>query len=324
MEYELKEICKRFINIKIDVKDNFKWQNKEVQNICSFLFFNLDASINSDKLSNSKKLFKENVGIFSNLNGNFRNQIISLMSLSSNPEQKVQQILSMYKSLKKFFPGSQYLVLASALLVDEIESQNYNELFSRAKSIYTAMKSKHRFITAKEDVVMCLLLALSSKSEEEIINETEEVYITLKKQFKEANARQSLSHILTLQDSNIEATCNKVSNLFNSLKENKIKYGTSYELQTLGLITCNSLSVEQIVSDFIEVDSYLKELKEYSKVSVPNKVRYTHVCILLAKYYGVNNTTSSTIISSSILTMLLLQQAMYYSMSATIVATSAC
>lgn len=320
MEKELEQLCETFMSNKKEMKENFKWQTNDIQNICAFIFTSLDEKIDSEKIINAKKIFNESVGLFSKLKGNCRNQIICLLSLSEDPQKKITIILNMYKHLKNYFTGTEYLVLASALLSDMIEIQKYDEIFTRAKAIYKLMKKEHRFITSHEDVVMCLLLAtLSTKSNEKLIEEIEEYHLLLKPTFKDDNSRQSLSHLMTLQGGIKKDSYNKASNLFNGLKDNKIKFGTTYELPSLALLVYNEHNVKQIISDFIEVDNYLKDLKDYSWVSVSKKVRYTHVCMLLSKYYGLDNQTSTTVLNTSVLTMLLVQQTAAMTMSAAVI-----
>lgn len=322
MENELKQLCEKFISNKVDMKENFKWQNRDIINVCAFLFTSLDKKIDSEKILNAKNIFKENVGIFSNLRGNCRNQIICLLSLSDNPTKKIQVILNMYKHLKKYFPGTEYIVLASALLCDVITVDKYDEVFTRAKGIYKLMKKEHRFLTSSEDIVMCLLLSLVDKDDQKIIEETEMYFSILKPTFKSNNSRQSLAHIMTLQNADMNKSCEKASDIFNGLKEKKIKFGETFELPSLALLVYNDFEVDKILSDFIEVDNYLKNLKEYSWVSVSSKVRYTHVCMLLSKYYGLNDSTSATVINTSVLTMLLIQQSANMAMTASFIMMS--
>ena len=99
------------------------------------------------------------------------------------------------------------------------------------------MKNVHPFLTSGEDSIYAAMLALSEQSEEDIVDEAENCYRLLKPEFFSGNAVQSLSLVLTLCEGSAEEKCNAVMELFRELKARGYKYGTEYELSTLGLFS---------------------------------------------------------------------------------------
>lgn len=82
---------------------------------------------------------------------------------------------------------------------------------------------------------------------------------------------QALSNVLALCDGTPEEKCKKTIRLYDKFKEKKYKYGTGYELPTLGVHAISSESVGEIVSEAIEIDTWLSKQNGLGVWGVPKK-----------------------------------------------------
>jgi hypothetical protein len=146
------------------------------------------------------------------------------------------------------------------------------------------MKSEHPFLTSSEDSVFAIMLALSSLSDEEIIRETEICYNALRERFKSRNAVQSLSHVLALYSDGAYTAADRCRNtiaLYDALREKGMKYGTEYELATLGTLAMLDCSIEEKVADLDETAVYalIKGVVEAYNATMPAHKRVTKITV---------------------------------------------
>ena len=121
------------------------------------------------------------------------------------------------------------------------------------------MKAEHPFLTSGEDSSFCALSALSDRSDDDLISDMEACFKLLKPEFFSGNAVQSLAHVLSLCEGTPEEKCRRTLELFNNLKAAGRKYGTEYELPTLGIFAMTDVDSGQIVQEMLEIDEWQKE-----------------------------------------------------------------
>ena len=114
----------------------------------------------------------------------------------------------------------------------------------------------------------------------------ERIYKLLKKKFASANAVQALSHVLALGDGRSEEKCEKTLSLFDTLKENKLRYGTNYELATLGVLAMLPATESNIVSNMLAVNEFLMSQKGYSTFfGFSKQTRLMHAALIVSAYH---------------------------------------
>lgn len=311
MEQKLQSICAEFTDNKNIYKEAFPLEDKILFPVCAMMHIDKDIKADKNKLLECKNILKENTNAFSNFRNLTKLPMITQMALSSNPEEKIKTTLSLHKIFKKNFNDSCYLALGAMIITDIIEPNDYDKVIQKANNIYKFMKNIHPFLTSSEDIVYCLLLAVSDKNEDEIIKQTEECYNLLKNNFSSANAVQTLSHALTLYDGSSNEKCQKFMTLYNDLKASGYKYGKSLELSTLSLVGNINVENHEFIEKFGEVNIYLKSQKGYGLLGIDEKQRYMHTIMILLKYYGAEgdnttnfaNTTISILIAQQIAAM---------------------
>lgn len=265
-------------------------------------------------------MLKKEAGAFSNFRGTAEAATASMLALDENPEQTLADAMRIYKLLKKEFWGSAYLTMAAFIIARMAAPEQYEQLAERTRTIYKKMKAEHPFLTSGEDSAFCALLALSEKSDDDLIGEMEMCYGELKGHFYSSNAVQSLSHVLALCDGAASEKCERTLELYERLKQEGRKYGTEYELPTLGILAMSGDDPETIVSEMLEADEWLSEQKGFGFWgSVTKKQRLMYAGILAQNQRMDVNAMQTAAVGSTI-AMIVAQEA---AMCAVITASAA-
>lgn len=320
MRASLSGLCSRFIENRDIVKSTFPWDSAYIHPVCAAIITDKGMRADQDRLKNCRDLLKDQTGVFSNFRSTAKIAMIAMLSVNQNPSGLLANSLRVHDQLKEHFWGSAYLPVAAMILADTLPAARYEEAAARTRRIYDRMKAEHPFLTSGEDSVFAAMLALSAKSDEAIVTETESCYQLLKPEFFSSNAVQSLSHVLALCDGPAEQKCRATTNLFQALKSNGRKYGTGYELATLGVLATLPAETNTIVADLAEVDDFLSAQKGYGLFGLDRKQRLMHAGMIVTSDYLKNDRTMSTAAIHGTISLIAAQQA---AMCAAIAASSA-
>lgn len=282
MKESLKNLCDSLVENRQTVKSVFPLENNYIYPVCAEIFTEKQLYADVDKLENCRRILKEQTGIFSNFRGIIKAVVISMMAVDANPEEKLRRALSVYSLLKERFLTSQYLPVASMAISSLAPENKYEELSERTRKIYEAMKAEHPFLTNSQDSIYAALLALSPKTDENLIDETEKCYDFLSGEFFSSNAVQSLSHILAFLDGSSEEKCRRTLSLYRQLKENGCRYGTNFELPTLGIAAMVPMEIEEIAVDIAEANEYLSDKRGFGFFGIGGKQRLMHAAMIAA------------------------------------------
>lgn len=281
MRPTLQRRCELFIQNREVIKSALKMESNYVYPICANIFTAQGMCASAEQLKQCKKLVNESTGVFSNFRGLVKLPLITMLAVSDHPERTMEQIKKLYGKLKGEFHGSEYLALTAAAFGDRIPEEKADYYAGRARSIYRKMQKEHPFLTSKEDSLNAVSLSLTEKTEEEIINEMEECYTILKKEFHNSNAIQSVAQVLCLTDGNCAEKCARFVSLYHGLEQSGRKYGKNYELGVLAALTLLSDSIEIMIEDILAVDDYLSGQKGYGLFGMDKKTRLLHAAILV-------------------------------------------
>lgn len=166
-----------------------------------------------------------------------------------------------------------------------VRGDDYGRVVIKAKDIYQKMKSEHPFITSGEDCGFAVLFAISDKTSYAVIEEMEKCYELLRSKFFSANAVQSISHALALAEEEAIKKCNKVIEIFDSLKERNCKFGTGVELSILGLLAMTTDNIYQTIIDIVEVNEFLHFSKGFGALGIGKTQRIMYAAILVSQEY---------------------------------------
>jgi len=318
---ELQKRCDLFIENRDSIKAAFKWDSAYIYPLCAFIYTAKEMRVDVDLLRNCLDLLKQNTGVFSNFRGTSRLATVTMLSLSKAPEEKMERMLNIYSKLKELFWGSEYLVVTAAIIADLAEPGEYEQIAERTRTMYNHMKEAHPFLTSGEDSAFASLLALSGLDIDYIVQEMEKCYQILKSSFHFSNAVQSLSHVLALGDNPAEQKCKRTLELYEYLKDHKYKYGTSFELSTLGVFALLDADIETLAKGIMEVDDFLKTKKGFGGFGVGARQRLMYAGMLTICDYVPAVRTMQTAALTGIVSLVIAQHvAICACISATIAA----
>lgn len=320
MKKELEKRCQQFIENRDKIKEVFVWNGGLIHLACAAIFTANNKTADIQLLFSSKQMLKQQVGPFSNFRNTAQAAIISMLAVSDYPGEYLEEGLDVYAALKKRFWSSTHLALAAMVIAQLTDKTEYMGIVERTRSIYDLMKSEHPFLTGSDDSAYCALMALSDKSDDALLEDAQIIYTSLKEHFFSANAVQSLSHVLALAEGEIEKKVERTIELYRQLKMRGYKYGTSYELPTLGVLALGQQNITELVEEMIEVDTWLSKQKGFGFFSgVTNKQRLMYAGMLVG-YQEDNDKMLQTATLNSTVSIIIAQQA---AMMAAIAAGSA-
>lgn len=301
--------CKKLIENRDRVKKAFPQENGLMHLCCAAIYSAAGLEADEDKLSVCKEMIKNRFGVFSDFRSSVLPAVAAAAASSDNAEQTLDNGVKVYNLLKKEFRSSLYLPVAAMIIAKTADESRYEEIAVRTRTIYNMMKSNHPFLTSGEDSTFCALMALSEKTDDELINSSEECYRLLKPDFFYADAVLSLSNVLSLCDGTADDKCSRTMDLFKILRESGRKYGTEYELPSLGVLAMSGADLNGIAADMIEIEDWLSEQKDFGFLgSVSKKQRLMYAGILAQRDY-VNRDILQTAAVGSALSIIIAQDA---------------
>ena len=327
MNETLRNRCELFIKNRDIFKSAIKWESDYLYPICASVFTDRERLADAEIVKDTRKMFKSRLGVFSNFRGSCELPIVAMLAASDDPEKRLDDAIELYGGLKNHFFSSEFLPVAAMMLSDSVPTEKYGEICERTRRIYDLMKKEHPFLTSSEDSVYAAMLALSERSDAEIISEVEICYAALKDKFHDRNALQSLSFVLALADDGVftaKDRCRETARLFDILKEKKNKYGTGYELATLGSLATLPGGVEETARDLIEVSDYLKTQKGYGFWGMAKTQRLLHAAMIVTSdRIGGSDAMSGAAVNGTLSMIASQQAATCAAISVSIAATSA-
>lgn len=323
MRESLHQLCDNFIANRDTVNSVFKWENDLLVAAGSTTFLNRGAVADSDKLEQCKKLLKENVSVFSNFRGNVELPLVCLLAVAECPEEKLKKTKEYYEVLKQEFFGSEYLVLAAAVLADMVSGEQVVRMAEKSRNIYNKMKKDHPFLTSSEDSVYAVLMAVSERSDEALMEEMEVCYKKLKESFSSSNEVQALAHVLSIAEGGAEDKCNKVVALYDALRDADVKYGKYHELVVLASLALLPVEQSVLVEDIKAVDTFLTEQKGYGFFGLDKKTRLMHAAMIVSADYTKNDKNEIAAMTGTLAAVAAQQAAMCAVIAASAAASSA-
>jgi hypothetical protein len=174
-------------------------------------------------------------------------------------------------------------------MADMVSEEQVVKVTEKARTIYNKMKKDHPFLTSSEDSVYAVLMAVSEKSDEVLMEEMEVCYKKLKESFSASNEVQALAHVLSIAEGSAEEKCNKVVALYEALKADGVKYGKYHELVVLASLALLPVEQSVLVEDIKAVDAFLKEQKGYGFLGLDKKTRLMHAAMVVSCDYVKND-----------------------------------
>lgn len=317
------ELVARFIEARDAIRAAFRLENDYTYPVCAHIFLAAHRPVEAEKLDRCKALIKSTTGPFSSFRGNIRLPLICMLAAGDDPEGRWDRTQRYYKALKEDFFSSEYLALAALLLGDTVKEADVPALADRGKALYGRMRKEHPFLTGQEDSVFALLLAESSRSDDELIEDMEACYALLDERFPKGDGLQTASHVLALSDQAPEEKARRMIELFDAIQAAGGKYGKDRQLPILAVLSLSEGSVEELSSGILEIDGLLSEQKGYRGIlGLDRRTRTMHAAMLLSLPDRQPELMSATA-QQATLAMIAAQQALMCAVVASSAASSA-
>lgn len=323
MRETLEQLCNDFIKNRDVVKSIFKWGNDRIISASVTSFLNRGILADAVKIEECKKILKENTSVFSGFRGNVEVPMVIQLAIADTPEDKMRKTMKVYETLKQEFWSSEYLVLTAAIMAEMVSEDKAMQTTKKARNIYNKMKKDHPFLTAGEDNVYAVLMAISEKSDEILMEEMEVCYKKLKERFSASNQVQTLSHVLSIAEGSVEEKCNKVVSLYDALVDAEVKYGKYHELVVLASLSMLDVEQSVLVEDIKEVDAFLERQKGYGFFSLDKKTRLMHAAMIVSCDYIKNDMTDVAVMTGALAVVAAQEAAMCAVIAASTASTAA-
>lgn len=315
--------CEQFIANKTAIKQVFPWDGGLIHTCCAGIYSSKGMAVDTQILSECRKLLKSKTSVFSNFRSVVSSPLVSLLATGNTPEPTLDNAMMIYKMLKKQFWSTTFLPLTAMIIAQSAEPCEFERIVGRTRNIYSLMKSNHPFLTSGDDNALCALMALSVKTDEALLADMEECYRILKKQFSFANAVQSLSHVLALCDGSSADKCDRTIRLFNALKDSGRKYGTGYELASLGVLAMTASDFSGTAATMKEIDTWLSKQKGFGVMgAVSKRQRLMYAGIIACKNHIDSSAIQIASINGTVSMIIAYQAAICASVAASAAAAS--
>lgn len=286
----LKEKCDLLVKNRKTLSDSYKLDFALMILSAAALMTEEGKEVSEKAIKDYEVILKSHAGVFSDFRGNIRIPLVCKMMLSDNADAYFERVEKVYKAIGRLkWASGSYKALAAMTICDHVEEMNYEKYVKRTMEIYGRMQEKHPWLTSEEDIPFAAMLAVSDMNVDKLIDEMEAVYKILKSKFVDNNAVQSLSHVLALGEENAETKCSKLLRIFELLKESKHKFGTGYELATLGTLAMMDIPEKDIAELIVEADDYLKTHKGFGDIVLGASARRMYAAQMVLYLYGPGN-----------------------------------
>jgi len=265
MEELVKEKLDMLIDLFQQVSMEYKWEQSLTNHFTALTYTLNKKDFDKEKIENVRKHMKKTTGMFSYYRGTSMIILSALLACKyDNPEQKFNKMLDYDKRLKVAgFKNSMYLPIANYALLTTCEEEWIDSRINKAIEIYKEMKNTHPWLTSGDDYPLAILLANSDMSVNNIIANMEECYQLLNENgFGKNNGLQFLSHILGFRQEENKIKVLRCKEIFDSLKENKMKvYSGGYAV--IGFLSILGEGSYKAVEQVIEIVKILQSTKKY-------------------------------------------------------------
>lgn len=285
MKESLERLSEQFVSAQKTISKVQPLLSMYAYPICAELFVESGVEPDLKKLKKCERILIKKAGLFSDFSGTSALLIISLLSMSEDPEAMYDRLKDARDLVRRYFPPvPDYVALAAIVLNEEGDQSKWEEIARSAADIYNALKKKHRILTSGGDILFSLILARSGKEKQDVTADAKACAQRLTAYQLDGKSLQSLTRVLALADGDPEEKCDRFDKLYELLKAKGRKYGKEYQIPMLGLAAMLPGEIESVAADIIDVDNYLSKEEMYKGI-VPKyskTVRLMHAAMVVA------------------------------------------
>lgn len=250
------------------IKKEFAWQNISISRLAAMMYAAEDREADPEAIRDAHELIKKNTGAFSTFRGNLSVGIAAMLSLSEDPQTRLEDALSVYEQLKAHkLTASDPLAMAAYEIAQHAEPERRRSAIERTRVFYEGMKENHRILTYHDDYVFAAMLGLSDLEPEAALKRMEQLYAELKPELRAGNGLQSLTQLLVLGDADL-GTSARLLELRDLFRQRKVRLDKEYTLPSLGLLALLPAEPRIIADEIEENAAYLREQKGFGAWSI--------------------------------------------------------
>jgi len=224
------------------------------------------------------------------------------------------------------FKRSPFLPYIAFFLASEVQPTEAGKTIEKAAQIYKVMKEKNFWLTSDDDYMLAVLLAHSDIDPSYAANEMTECYRYLNERgIRKGNVLQTMSHILVLSKEPVYKKCDRLLEYQQLLNKEKIKLD-SYSRSLLAVLSIVDSNVQSTVNKIVKTDSILASTKGFGNWSLGRGGRnmFSIALTLSEDMQKVTADTLQATVQNSIQSLLLAQQTiMTVGIAATIASSDA-
>ena len=324
MKEMLKIGCELLADNKDLIRKGFAWDMDLMSVAGSVIFTGAGKVADTERMKECQRILKKHKGIFSEFRNNLEIPVLCKMALAENPEKYLLELIEIYDKLSKgkIF-GSEYIALTALAICDEHMAGSVDYIVDKTKQLLKAMSKEHPILTSEEDMAFAALLAMTHKSVEEIVEETEDCFEYMKNKFPfHKNSVQSLSHVLTVCEGEPAEKCEKACAIYNALMERGIKYGMDYELASLGALVSIDMTPDELAGEIAEASEYLKTRKGFGNWGMGSKSRTMFAALMAVQAFAPDSAAMDASVLNTSLAIVIAEEICFMIIMASVASSS--
>ena len=291
MNETLKKLTSRFIYDFNTAKKVYKLDGNYAASSYAASLIGSKVAIDEERLKEAKNLLNKNATGLVSIKGTLAKEVAAAaVAESSDPDYAAQKINELYATLRKICTGSDLFGVPASIIYKTVQNVHYEEVIEKVNAVYKGLRKKHPFLTSYEDIVSCTLMALSNKSVDEIVNDSEECFEILKQKFVINNNAQTVACVLSIFEGSAEGRCDKTIEVEKVLKKARISFGDR-SLGTLATIAMviKSEDLQSYINDVTEVSDTLKSVRGLGNFGVGRQFRNLIASAIVTVAYSEEN-----------------------------------
>ena len=201
MKTSLEHLAEQFVSAQKTISKVQPLLSMYAYPVCAELFVERGMEPDLRTMKKCERILIKKAGLFSDFSGTSALVIISLLSMSEDPEAMYDRLKDARDLVRRYFPAvPDYVALAAIVLNEEEDQSRWEEITRQAADIYNGLKKKHRILTSGGDILLSLLLVRSGKEREAVTAEAKACAELLSAHELDPKSLQALCRVLSLAD----------------------------------------------------------------------------------------------------------------------------
>lgn len=283
----IQEICDAFIANRDALRKAVKFASMPMYVLGADILTTAGVIADADKLQSLRKIISKKFSSISYLVVRTELPLLAELYLSADPEATADKINRIYDVMKKRLGRSFYVAMLAILLSRTKDETQADQIAERGKVLYDAFQKKHQIITSDREAASACLLALSGKTDEQILDECEATHSLLKNAYSDSTFPQFCAYILCMTDGFPEDKATRLMELFFALKASRKKYLTGHEMGVLAALSLSDRRTGELMDTVIDIEAFLSKQKNYGFLDgFDERRRLMNAAMLATAAYG--------------------------------------